>query len=95
MKKKFEPGHGYTKEDWDVVDSPPLTKKQLARARPFAEVFPDLAESIRKNLGGRPPAEKPKVAVNIRLDQDVVEKFKSTGKGWQTRINEALKAAKV
>ncbi|WP_231100641.1 BrnA antitoxin family protein [Gluconobacter potus] len=29
----------------------------------------------------------------MRLDQDVLEKFKSTGPGWQTRINEALRRA--
>ncbi|TIU84753.1 MAG: hypothetical protein E5W03_11740, partial [Mesorhizobium sp.] len=33
--------------------------------------------------------------VSIRLDQDVVRKFKATGKGWQARINEVLKNAKV
>lgn len=34
-----------------------------------------------------------KVAVNIRLDADVVAAFKATGKGWQGRINAALKSA--
>ena len=29
------------------------------------------------------------------LDPDVIEKFKATGKGWQNRINEILKGAKV
>ena len=94
-KKEFEPGQGYSKEDWDAVDSPPATKAQLAQARPFAEVFPDLAEKMRKNSGGRPPMDKPKKAISIRLDQDVIDRFKATGPGWQSRINEALKVAKV
>lgn len=93
LKKQFEAGHGYTKEDWDAVDSPPATKEQLAQAKPFGEAFPELAETMRKNLGGRPPVEKPKLAVSIRLDQDVVEKFKSTGAGWQSRINQVLRKA--
>jgi len=36
------------------------------------------------------PSEK--VKVGIRLDSDVVEWFKSTGKGYQTRINAVLKS---
>jgi uncharacterized protein (DUF4415 family) len=94
LLKEFTPGRGYTKEDWDAVDSPPLTDEQIAQARPFAEVFPDLAESIRRSRG-RPKAEKPLQHVSIRLDPDVVAKFKATGKGWQSRINEILKAATV
>jgi uncharacterized protein (DUF4415 family) len=42
-QKSFKPGQGYTKEDWDAVQSPELTDKQMAKAKPFAEVFPDLA----------------------------------------------------
>jgi uncharacterized protein (DUF4415 family) len=29
--------------------------------------------------------------VTLRLDHDVVERFKATGAGWQTRINAALR----
>lgn len=100
MKKQetrmhFEPGRGYTQEDWDAVDSPEATEEELAQGRPFAEVFPELAASIRRNAGGRPPLERPKKAVSLRLDQDVIDKFKATGKGWQSRINAILKDAKV
>jgi uncharacterized protein (DUF4415 family) len=42
---------------------------------------------------GRPASGK--VMVTMRLDPDVVAKFKATGAGWQSRINDALKAAKV
>lgn len=38
--KEFQPGRGYTKEDWDSVDSPELTDKELARMRPAREVLP-------------------------------------------------------
>jgi uncharacterized protein (DUF4415 family) len=40
---------------------------------------------------GRPPAERPKQALTVRYDADVVEAFKATGKGWQTRMNDALR----
>ena len=42
---------------------------------------------------GRPPSENPKKQVTLRLDPDVVEKFRATGKGWQSRINAELRKA--
>ena len=40
---------------------------------------------------GRPPIANPKVSTTIRLSPDVVEHFKAGGRGWQTRINDALR----
>ena len=74
-------------------DAPEASDDQLAQARPFTEVFPALAEAMRKNAGGRPKAENPKVAVSLRLDQEVVARFKASGPGWQTRMNSALRDA--
>lgn len=42
---------------------------------------------------GRPKALNPKLQVTLRLDADVVEAFKAEGRGWQTRINAALRKA--
>lgn len=39
---------------------------------------------------GRPRSAMPKQAINIRLSADVLERFKATGPGWQTRIDKAL-----
>ncbi|WP_245296610.1 hypothetical protein [Rhizobium bangladeshense] len=50
---EFQPGRGYTKEDWDAVDSPELTDEELAKARPFREALPDLAASIDRELARR------------------------------------------
>jgi uncharacterized protein (DUF4415 family) len=41
------------------------------------------------------PAGSAKQAVSIRLDKDVLEKFRATGPGWQSRINAVLKRARV
>ena len=41
---------------------------------------------------GRPLGSGTKVQVTLRIDEDVVEKFKASGSGWQTRINDALKS---
>ncbi len=92
LRKRFTPGRGYTKEDWDEVsDNPEWTAEEIANARPFAEVFPDLMESIRRSRG--PQKAPTKVAVSIRLSRDVVEKFKSGGPGWQSRMDKALRKA--
>ncbi len=39
---------------------------------------------------GRPKQEITKKSTTLRIDDDVLETFKATGKGWQTKINEAL-----
>ena len=74
-------------------DAPEATDAQLAQARPFVEAFPALAEKMRKNAGGRPRAARPKVPISIRLDPDVVSAFKATGPGWQSRMNDVLRAS--
>ena len=73
-------------EDPDAA--PELTEEMMALARPAEEVFPELVAAYR---AGRGPQKKPtKVPVSIRLDPEVVDYFRATGEGWQSRINEAL-----
>ena len=62
--------------------------------RPAIEVVPDLVEASKRLRGMRGKQRLPtKVHVNLRLDADVVEHFQATGKGWQVRINGALRKA--
>lgn len=42
---------------------------------------------------GRPTSPNPKKQVTLRLDPDVIEAFRKTGKGWQSRINAELRKA--
>ena len=71
-------------------DVPELGDRFFERAKPAHEVMPaDFMAAVR-NRGGRPKIHNPKVAVSIRLDHSVVEHFKSTGPGWQSRVNAAL-----
>ncbi len=56
-------------------------------------MFPDLAAAIDKKLAGRPKSDNPKRAISIRLDAEVIDRFKATGDGWQSRMNEALRKA--
>ena len=43
-----------------------------------------------KRMRGRPLGSGTKKQVTLRLDAQILEKFKATGSGWQTRINDAL-----
>jgi uncharacterized protein (DUF4415 family) len=77
-------------------DNPPLTDDQLRCMRPAHEVSPQLVARQLRRERGRPKSDTTKQQVTLRLDRDVLEKFRAKGEGWQSRINEALrKAAKV
>ena len=71
------------------------TDEELAQAKPMAEALPELHATlmaeIAKRKAGRPKAAVTKQTIAIRLDPDVLEAFKATGPGWQTRMNEALR----
>ena len=54
-----------------------------------------LAERAERLRVRGPQVAPTKRQVTLRLDPDVLAKFRATGRGWQTRINEALRAAKV
>src|SRR5262245_11505310 len=66
-------------------DAPELTDEMIERA--------DLYHGDKLVRRGRPPSDNPKKALKLRIDADVVEHFRATGPGWQTRINDALRRA--
>ena len=75
-------------------DARELDSEWFAQARPASEVHPSeiyAALLALKRPRGRPKADETKVFTAIRLDADLLEAFKSTGKGWQTRVNAALR----
>ncbi len=67
----------------DPDDAPELTDAFFERADEYAG-----QKLVRR---GRPPAASRKVQLTVRYDAEVVETFKATGEGWQTRMNDALK----
>ena len=55
----------------------------------------ELRQDDRVIRRGRPPLSgKPKTAITLRLDEDVVQAYRETGDGWQTRINADLRRAR-
>ena len=66
--------HTLKKEEYE--DLPELTEEMLARAK--------------VNKGGRPLSTNPRKLISLRLPADVIELWKATGPGWQTRMAERL-----
>lgn len=66
--------HVLNDDDYDVL--PELTDAMLARAK--------------VNKGGRPMSSNPRKLISLRLPSDVIERWKATGAGWQTRMAERL-----
>lgn len=66
-----------------------LTTADMKRFRPANEV---LSEKLRAKLKVRGPQKTPtKERITIRLSPEVVQRFRATGDGWQTRVDAALK----
>jgi uncharacterized protein (DUF4415 family) len=60
-------------------DAQPLTKAQLKRMVPI------------QALRGRPKSESKKQLVSVRYSPEVLEYFRSTGEGWQARMDGVLR----
>jgi len=71
-----------------IEDGTLHTNEELAQFKPASE-FPEL-QTVLKPIG-RPKAATTKTPISIRLSDEVVDYFKNTGKGWQTRMDEVLK----
>jgi len=85
-----------TKRRYGVPDeeNPEWTAERLARARPAREVLPPaLFAALTKGKPEGSEAEPPTVPVTLRLDREVVEAFRATGAGWETRIAAVLRRA--
>ena len=66
--------HVIQPEEYDEL--PELTDDMLARGK--------------VNKGGRPRSENPRKLISLRLPEDVINRWRATGPGWQTRMAEKL-----
>jgi len=73
-------------------DNPELTAEDFARMRPASEIHPDFVEDWLRRKRGKQKAPT-KVLVSLRLEREVVERLRATGRGWQTRANDMLRKA--
>lgn len=66
--------HMVTPQEYEEL--PQLTEDMMARAK--------------VNKGGRPVSPNPRKLISLRLPTDVIDRWKATGAGWQTRMAERL-----
>ena len=75
-------------------ENPEWTREDFQKALPAAEALPMIfgAEAAEKmlNKGGRPRKQEPAKNISIRLHPKVEARFRSMGKGWQSRLNHVL-----
>ena len=82
-------------DEWvDPDDAPELTGEWFRAADVMiGDVLVSKGKPARR---GRPLyGSEPKVQQSLRLDREVLDKFRATGPGWQARINQVLKEAKL
>ena len=75
-----------TRATWtDPDDAPELTEAFFKTADQYA--------GKQLKARGRPKASVTKEPVKLRLDADVLAALRASGEGWQTRINDTLRAS--
>jgi uncharacterized protein (DUF4415 family) len=77
-----------TDDDGEVRE---MTLEDFSAFRSTRDLVPEVVERWEKTRGRRGPQKAPvKERVGLRLNRDVVEHFRQTGPGWQSRINDVL-----
>jgi uncharacterized protein (DUF4415 family) len=78
-----------------IAADPDTWDFDMSRARPAAEVLPDLVARYEREQAERrkrgPQRAPTKEHISLRLDSDLVEYFRNSGRGWQTRLNAMLR----
>lgn len=104
MKKEPKVRDSFTAKNGFTIEYAPdnsadksMTDAELSKAKfvNAVDVLPaaffEAAEELQQvKRMGRPPATDPKEATNIRYNKRLLAAFRATGKGWQTRMNDAL-----
>lgn len=83
-----------TKQPWiDPDDAPELGEDFFRRAeiRIGGQIIRPATGTLTRP--GRPKSDDPKQQVTLRLDSAVLDGFRATGPGWQSRINAELRKA--
>ena len=73
-------------------DNPEWTEADFARARPASEVHPPHVVAALIRGKGRPKGSN-KESISLRVDRDVLERYRAAGPGWQSRMNDDLRKA--
>lgn len=80
--RKINAGIAADPDTWE------LSHEDFEKMRPTSEVHPEIVEAYRRSRGKQKAPTK--VATSIRLSVTVLEAYKQSGAGWQSRIDKDL-----
>lgn len=87
MTAKKRVSHRSSGSDLERVDAHAIQPHEY-------EEIPELTEEMlargKVNKGGRPRSANPRKLISIRLPEQVIERWRATGPGWQTRMADRL-----
>ena len=69
-------------------DTRELTDEDFATMRPTSETHPEVVKAYRRSRGKQKAPTK--IATSIRLSENVLDAYKQSGPGWQSRIDQDL-----
>ena len=79
--------HRSLRSDLARVDAHVVKKNEYAN---LSELTEEMLTRAKVNKGGRPVLENPRKLLSLRLPADVIERWRATGPGWQTRMAECI-----
>lgn len=79
--------------DWEKVHRAAASGKDpdMSHSDDAEVTNTEFAAALAKRRVGRPKKVSPKEHINLRVDTDIVAAFRASGRGWQTRMNNALR----
>lgn len=83
---KHKPDH-IPQTDWDAVDIPDMSGVPFTGIRSEGRSPTEVATVMRRGKQKKPTKER----ITIRFSRNVLESFRATGRGWQTRMDDAMK----
>lgn len=75
------------KSDLERVDAHKIKAKEYDE---LPRLTNDMLARAKVNKGGRPLSANPRKLISLRLPAEVLERWRATGPGWQTRMAERL-----
>ena len=87
MKERKRASRRSLKSDLARVDAHSVKPEEYNE---LPELTEDMLARARINKGGRPRSLNPRRLISLRLPTDVIERWRATGPGWQTRMAERL-----
>ena len=88
MKERKRASLRSLKSDLARVDAHSVKPEEY---KELPELTEDMIARAKINKGGRPVALNPRRLISLRLPADVIERWRATGPGWQSRMAERLR----